>query len=191
MTLSAGTRLGPYEVVELVGAGGMGAVYRARDPRLGRDVAIKVLPDDIATDRDRLRRFEQEARAVAALNHPNILSVYDVGTQPADEGSGAAVTSAAMPYVVTELLEGENLREVSVAAQPDTAPGPRLGRADGAGPRRRAPQGDRPPRPQAGEPVPHHGGAGEDPRLRPGEAHVGGGGQRGGDGVPPDEARAC
>ena len=87
-------------------------VYRARDPRLGRDVAIKVLPDDIATDRDRLRRFEQEARAVAALNHPNILSVYDVGTQQADEGSGAGVASAAVPYVVTELLEGETLREV-------------------------------------------------------------------------------
>jgi serine/threonine protein kinase len=112
VTLSPGTRLGPYEVVELLGAGGMGAVYRARDPRLGRDVAIKVLPDEVAADRDRLRRFEQEARAVAALNHPNILSVYDVGTQRADEGSGAGVASASVPYVVTELLEGENLREL-------------------------------------------------------------------------------
>ena len=100
MPVPAGTRLGPYEVAELLGAGGMGAVYRARDPRLGRDVAIKVLPDDIATDPDRLRRFEQEARAVAALNHPHILTVHDVGTH---EGT---------PYVVTELLEGETLREV-------------------------------------------------------------------------------
>jgi WD40 repeat protein len=90
----------------------MGAVYRARDPRLGRDVAIKVLPEDIAADPDRLRRFEQEARAVAALNHPNILSVYDVGTQRPEEGSGSSGSSAALPYVVTELLEGETLREV-------------------------------------------------------------------------------
>ena len=78
----------------------MGEVYRARDPRLGRDVAIKVLPEEIAADPDRLRRFEQEARAVAALNHPHILTVHDVGTH---EGT---------PYVVTELLEGETLREV-------------------------------------------------------------------------------
>ncbi len=80
MALSAGTRLGPYEVAELLGAGGMGEVYRARDPRLGRDVAIKVLPDDIAADPNRLRRFEQEAKAVAALNHPHILTVHDVGS---------------------------------------------------------------------------------------------------------------
>jgi hypothetical protein len=78
----------------------MGEVYRARDPRLGRDVAVKVLPGDVASDPSRLRRFEQEARAVAALNHPNILTVHDVGTH---EGQ---------PYVVTELLEGENLREL-------------------------------------------------------------------------------
>ena len=99
MTLPAGTRLGPYEILDLVGAGGMGEVYRARDPRLGRDVAVKVLPDDIAGDRDRLRRFEREARAVAALSHPNVVVVYDVGTD------------AGRPYVVTELLEGETLGE--------------------------------------------------------------------------------
>jgi serine/threonine protein kinase len=99
MTLTAGTRLGPYEVVALIGAGGMGEVYRARDPRLGRDVAIKVLPRQYAADEDRLRRFEQEARAASALNHPNILVVHDVGT---DEG---------IPYLVEELLEGESLRE--------------------------------------------------------------------------------
>ena len=112
MPVSAGARLGPYEVVELLGKGGMGEVYRARDPRLGREVAIKVLPDDITSDPGRLRRFEREARAVAALNHPNILSVYDVGTQPADQGSGASGASPAVPYVVTELLEGETLREM-------------------------------------------------------------------------------
>jgi serine/threonine protein kinase len=104
--LSPGTRLGPYEVVELLGAGGMGEVYRARDTRLGRDIALKVLPAEIATEVDRLRRFEQEARAVAALNHPHILTLYDVGTH---EGT---------PYVVTELLEGENLREVLTRRKP-------------------------------------------------------------------------
>ena len=79
MSLAPGARLGPYEVVALIGAGGMGEVYRARDTRLGRDVAIKVLPAGFGTDADRLQRFEQEARAAAALNHPNILAVYDIG----------------------------------------------------------------------------------------------------------------
>ena len=97
--LVACTRLGPYEIVARLGAGGMGEVYRARDDRLGREVAIKVLPAEYAADTDRLRRFEQEARAVAALNHPNILTVHEVGTH---EGA---------PYLVTELLEGETLRE--------------------------------------------------------------------------------
>ena len=78
--LRSGTRLGPYEILALLGAGGMGEVYRARDTRLGRDVAIKVLPAEFASDPDRLRRFEQEARAVAALNHPNILAIHDIGT---------------------------------------------------------------------------------------------------------------
>ena len=73
--LTSGTNLGPYEIVALLGAGGMGEVYRARDTRLGRDVAIKVLPAEFAADPDRLRRFEQEAQAVAALNHPNIVSL--------------------------------------------------------------------------------------------------------------------
>ena len=80
MSLAAGSRLGPYEIMALVGAGGMGEVYRARDSRLGRDVAIKVLPPGVRADAERLRRFEQEARAAAALNHPNILAVYDIGT---------------------------------------------------------------------------------------------------------------
>jgi serine/threonine protein kinase len=99
MTLAAGTKLGPYEIVAPLGAGGMGEVYRARDTRLGRDVAVKILPASFAADADKLRRFEQEARAAGALNHPNILAIYDIGVE-----SGA-------PYLVTELLEGETLRE--------------------------------------------------------------------------------
>jgi Tol biopolymer transport system component len=99
MNLTCGTKLGPYEIVSLLGAGGMGEVYRARDSRLRRDVAIKVLPRALSLDADRMRRFEQEALATAALNHPNILAVFDIGTS---EGS---------PYVVSELLEGETLRE--------------------------------------------------------------------------------
>src|SRR5260370_19802243 len=98
MALSAGAKLGPYEILAPIGAGGMGEVYRARDPRLGRDVAIKVLPVSFSADADRLRRFEQEAQAAGALNHPNITAVYDIGTH--DNA----------PYVVQELLEGETLR---------------------------------------------------------------------------------
>ena len=87
-----GKTLGHYQITEKLGEGGMGVVYRARDPRLGRDVAIKVLPGELAGGPERLQRFEREARAVAALNHPNILTVFDVGMH---EGS---------PYVVTELI---------------------------------------------------------------------------------------
>jgi Tol biopolymer transport system component len=107
MALSANSRLGPYEIVSLLGAGGMGEVYRARDPRLGREVAIKVLADSLSQDADRLRRFEQEARAAGALNHPNITAVYDIGSA---DGS---------PYIVTELLEGDTLRgRMSAGALP-------------------------------------------------------------------------
>jgi len=98
MPLSAGTRLGPYEILSPLGAGGMGEVYRARDPRLGRDVAVKVLPAAFSSDPDRLKRFEQEARAAGVLNHPNVTAVHDLGVH-----DGA-------PYVVHELLEGETLR---------------------------------------------------------------------------------
>jgi eukaryotic-like serine/threonine-protein kinase len=98
MVLTPGTRLGPYEILSPIGAGGMGEVYRAKDPRLGREVAIKVLPASFSADPDRLRRFEQEAQAAGVLNHPNITAVYDTGTH---EGA---------PYVVQELLEGEMLR---------------------------------------------------------------------------------
>jgi eukaryotic-like serine/threonine-protein kinase len=99
VTLQRGALLGPYEIVSLLGAGGMGEVYRAHDPRLRRDVAIKVLPAAYSADAARLRRFEQEARAAAALNHPNILAVYDIGTH------------AGAPYIVSELLQGQTLRD--------------------------------------------------------------------------------
>ena len=98
MTLTAGTKLGPYQIAAPLGAGGMGEVYRARDERLKRDVAIKVLPASFSQDPDRLKRFEQEAQAAGALNHPNITAVHDFGMH-----DGA-------PYIVTELLEGETLR---------------------------------------------------------------------------------
>jgi eukaryotic-like serine/threonine-protein kinase len=99
MPLTTGSRVGPYEITAAIGAGGMGEVYRARDSRLRRDVAIKVLPLLLSNDLDRLRRFEQEARAAAALNHPNIIAVFQIGTH---EGA---------PYLVSELLEGGTLRE--------------------------------------------------------------------------------
>src|SRR5438105_5248742 len=96
--LTPSTRLGPYEIVAPLGAGGMGEVYRARDTRLGREVAVKVLPEAFANDPDRRARFEREAQAVAALSHPNILAIHDCGT----EGD--------VTYAVMELLEGETLR---------------------------------------------------------------------------------
>jgi serine/threonine protein kinase/tetratricopeptide (TPR) repeat protein len=99
MSLPPGARLGPYEIVALLGAGGMGQVYRAVDPRLGREVAVKTLPASFAADPERVRRFEVETRVVGALNHPNVLAIYDVGTH---EGA---------PYFVSELLEGASLRE--------------------------------------------------------------------------------
>ena len=105
MSLSTGSKLGPYEILGQIGAGGMGEVYRAKDPRLGRDVAIKVLPASFSADPDRLRRFEQEARAAGILNHPNITAVHDIGSH-----DGA-------PYVVTELLEGETLRGALVGGK--------------------------------------------------------------------------
>ena len=98
-TLAAGTRLGPYDIVSLLGAGGMGQVYRARDPRLGRDVAIKILTGTGAADPDGVGRFEAEARAAGTLDHPNLLVVYDIGRE------------GAVLYIVSELLEGETLRE--------------------------------------------------------------------------------
>src|SRR5437868_3946196 len=99
MALASGTKLGPYQIVSALGAGGMGEVYRARDTRLGRGVAVKVITTAFATDPERLRRFEQEAKSVAALNNPNILSIFDLGTHDG------------ISYIVTELLDGQPLRE--------------------------------------------------------------------------------
>ena len=99
MGLSPGTRLGGYEILSLIGSGGMGEVYRARDSRLGRDVAIKVLPSDVAADHDRLARFEREAQVLASLNHTNIANIYGV-----DDSSGT-------PALVMELVEGPTLAD--------------------------------------------------------------------------------
>ena len=99
MALTPGTRLGPYEIVGAVGAGGMGEVYRARDTRLDRIVAIKILPESLAHDRERLERFQQEARILSTLNHPNLMAIYDVGSQDG------------VHFLVSEFLEGQTLRE--------------------------------------------------------------------------------
>ena len=99
MSLAAGTKLGPYQISGKLGEGGMGEVYRAHDSRLHREVAVKVLPEIMAADGDRIARFEQEARATAALNHPNIVALYDIGRE------------RGLAYVVSELLTGATLRE--------------------------------------------------------------------------------
>src|SRR5215471_16310490 len=107
----SGRQLGPYLVGAQIGAGGMGVVYQARDTRLGRDVALKVLPPEVADDPDRLVRFEREARATAALSHPNVLAVFDVGTQ-----DGIA-------FIVSELIRGQTLRQLLKDERPS---GPRV-----------------------------------------------------------------
>src|SRR5437868_4088990 len=99
MAIARGTTVGPYEVLAHIGAGGMGEVWRARDRRIGRDVAIKVLPEAYPPGDERVLRFEQEARAAGALNHPGLVTIFDVGTT-----DGA-------PYIVMEMLEGETLRD--------------------------------------------------------------------------------
>jgi serine/threonine protein kinase/Tol biopolymer transport system component len=108
MTVAAGTKLGPYEILSRLGAGGMSEVYRASDPRIGREVALKVLPPTYAKFADRMHRFEQEARAIGALNHPNLLTIFDVGT------------ADGKPYIVTELLEGQTLRAMLRDGGPPT-----------------------------------------------------------------------
>ncbi|MCI0446198.1 serine/threonine protein kinase, partial [bacterium] len=100
MPLAAGQKLGPYEISAPLGAGGMGEVYRARDTRLGREVAIKILPAEFSSNQNRLERFEQEARAASALNHPNIITVHDVGAH-----NGAS-------YIAMEFIDGKSLREM-------------------------------------------------------------------------------
>ena len=154
MPIPTGTRIGPYEIVGWLGAGGMGEVYRARDPRLGREVAIKLIPETFATDASRVHRFEQEARAAGQLNHPNILAVYDVGIH------------AGAPYIVSELLEGESLRSRLRRRRAAVAQSRRLRAPDRGGARRRARQGHRPPRREARQPVHHQRRADQDPRLR-------------------------
>ncbi len=151
------TRLGPYEILAPIGAGGMGEVYRARDPRLNREVAIKVLPKSLAQDPERLRRFEQEARSASAINHPGITAVHDFGSH---EGS---------PYIVTELLEGETLR-LRLAAGP-LPPRKAIDYAIAArgGPRRRSRKGGRPSRRETGERFRDQRRPGQDPGLRSGQ----------------------
>jgi len=133
MSLETGTRLGPYEIRNPIGSGGMGDVYRARDTRLGRDVAIKVLPAAMAGDPDRQARFEREARVVASLNHPHICAIHDVGRQTA-AGNGS------IEFLVMELLEGETLaerlarrggRSASSAGAAVATPRPRRGSSSG------------------------------------------------------------
>src|SRR6266542_5431765 len=103
MTAVAGARLGPYEILSPLGAGGMGEVYRARDARLGREVAIKVLPAEFSSDASRLKRFEREARSASALNHPNIVTIHEVGR------------SDSTSFIVMELVDGKTLRELLYA----------------------------------------------------------------------------
>src|SRR5216683_2136401 len=103
MTISAGTRLAAYEVLAPLGAGGMGEVWRARDTRLAREVAIKVLPAEVTADANRLKRFEKEARAASALNHPNIVTIYDIGS------------SDSVPWIAMERVEGKTLRDLLLA----------------------------------------------------------------------------
>ena len=172
MPLTRGARLGPYEISGLLGAGGMGEVYRAHDTRLGRAVAVKVIPEELSAHKDRLRRFEEEARATAALSHPNILALYDVGV----EGD--------VHYVVEELLEGETLRErlrrerlpVHEAAEC----GVQIARGLAAAHERGIVHRDLKP----DERVPDSGRAGEGPGLRSREAA--GDGARGGGGADGD-----
>src|SRR6187455_409966 len=100
MPLTPTSRLGPYEIIAPLGAGGMGEVYRARDSRLGRDVAIKVLPSEVSADSDRLARFEREARSASALNHPNIVTIHDVGR------------TDSISFIAMELVQGQTLRSL-------------------------------------------------------------------------------
>src|SRR5262245_33682584 len=100
MPLTPETRLGPYKLLAPLGAGGMGEVHRARDTRLGRDVAIKVLPPEVSADGDRLARFEREARSASALNHPNIVTIYEVGS------------ADSISYISMELVQGTTLRDL-------------------------------------------------------------------------------
>ena len=157
MTLQPGTRIGSYEILAPLGAGGMGEVYRARDGKLDRDVAVKVLPAHLTADPDSLARFEREAKAVAALSHPNILSIFDFGSHDG------------VSYAVTELLQGETLRgklDGSTVTQRQAVDWCCRSR----GPLRRARPGGRASRPEARQRVRAQRRSRQDPRLRPREA---------------------
>ena len=153
MTLSAGDRLGRYEILGPIGAGGMGEVWRALDTELDRQVAVKVLPESFASDENRLERFQREAKALAALSHPNLLDIYDVG---ATDG---------IHFAVTELLEGDTLRE-RIARPATVAEGDLNRRRRGRRPRRGPRPRDHPPRHQTRKPLHHRRRPGQDPRLR-------------------------
>jgi serine/threonine protein kinase len=157
MTLDVGLRLGPYEISGPLGAGGMGEVYKASDTRLGRTVAVKVLPSHLAGDGERRQRFALEAKAISALSHPHICVLHDVGQQDG------------VDYLVMEYLEGETLaarlRRGPLSSGRGPAPGRRHGRGDWRGP----PGGSRPSRPQARQRHAHQGRR-EAHGLRPGQA---------------------
>jgi serine/threonine protein kinase len=109
MALSVGTRLGPYEILSAIGAGGMGEVYRARDTRLDRDVAVKVLGPQFAADAEVRERFEREAKTISALDHPHICTLYDVGVAPNPQGGAAGAES--VQFLLIQYLEGETLAD--------------------------------------------------------------------------------
>ncbi len=158
MTIAAGARLGGFEVLGPLGAGGMGEVYRARDTRLGREVALKVLPEALSSDRERLARFEQEARAASALNHPNIVTIHEIGR----EGETT--------FVAMELVDGKTLRELSAPGPDAGQEGPQRGRAGFGGPGQGPRRGNRPPGPEARKRDGLDRRLRQDPRLRPREA---------------------
>ena len=161
MTLSTGTKLGPYEILSPLGAGGMGEVYRARDAKLNRDVAIKVLPEAVAEDAERLARFQREAQVLAALNHPHIAAIYGL------EKAGN------VEALVLELVEGETLAE-RIAARADSGRrGARDRASDRGGARGGAREGDRASGPEARQREDHAGGQGQGAGLRPGEGDDG------------------
>ncbi len=139
MSLTAGAPLGPYRIVAPLGAGGMGEVYRAHDPRLGRDVALKVLPADMAGDPARLERFTREARAIAALNHPHIVTIYS--TEEAD----------GIRFITMELVEGQALDTHDPGRRPAAGAIPRAGAAARRCADRRAPETDHASRSEAGQ----------------------------------------
>ena len=157
MPIRPGSRLGAYEILGPLGAGGMGEVWRARDTRLQREVALKILPEAFAQDADRLARFTREAHVLASLNHPNIAAIYSF-----EEIDGVR-------FLVLELVSGETLKQRIARAPVPAERGAALRAADRRRARGRARQGHPPPRPQARERQRDARGQGQAPRLRPRE----------------------